>query len=105
MTIGLDGNRELDRAYQMLASASDLAIELGMHHEEFASWNNHGSVFLEESWRRTFWELYVVDGMIAGMHQSTPFRLYSVAASARLPSEEKRYELGVSFFWHIFYDF
>lgn len=96
MAIGLDGHRELKRASELLASASDLAMELGMQHKEFAAWNNQGSKFLEESWRRTFWELYVVNGMIAGMHQCNAFKLYSIFASTRLPCEEKQYELGVS---------
>lgn len=96
VAIGLDAHKELTRASQILDSACNLALELGMQHEEFASRNNQGSAFLEESWRRTFWELYVIDGQSAGTHQSRPFSFHGMSASARLPCEERQYELGVS---------
>lgn len=97
LAIGLDGEREITRSSQHLDSAANLAIELGMQHEVFPSQNNEGCTFLEESWRRTFWEIYVVDRMMSGMHQTPYLRLHNISPTVRLPCEEKQYETGVCF--------
>jgi hypothetical protein len=68
LAIGLDGYTYQEKALRILVDAQDLALEFGMNKREFASMNGNGSAMLEESWRRTWWELYIVDGMIAGVH-------------------------------------
>ncbi len=98
LAIGLDGNTEFDKANEMLKQAQDLALEIGMNNRAFAAMHGEGSAVLEESWRRTWWELYVVDGMIAGVHQQTSFRLNEMAIEVLLPCEEHEYISGVSFF-------
>jgi hypothetical protein len=98
LAIGLDGNTEFDRANEMLKQAQDLALEIGMNHGAFAVMHGEGLAVLEESWRRTWWELYVVDGMIAGVHQRTSFRLNEMPIEVPLPCEEQEYISGVSFF-------
>lgn len=95
VAIGLDGNTELKRALVFLNWAGDIALEIGLHQGEFASLNGQGLPVLEESWRRTWWELFVVDGMIAGVHQQSSFRLYEVASTVLLPCEEQEYIIGV----------
>lgn len=95
LTIGLDGYTYQEKALQILIDAQDLALELGMNTRDFALLNGEGSAFLEESWRRTWWELYVVDGMIAGVHQKSSFRLDEIASYVLLPCEEKEYASGV----------
>jgi hypothetical protein len=97
LVIGLDGNTEFDKANDMLKQAEDLALEIGMNHRAFAVLNGEGLAVLEESWRRTWWELYVIDGMIAGVHQSTSFRLNEIPIEVLLPCEEQEYVSGVSF--------
>ncbi|KAH8816311.1 hypothetical protein F5884DRAFT_818401 [Xylogone sp. PMI_703] len=94
LAIAFDGCLHRDRALQFLLEAQDLALELGMDKREFASANGQGCVFLEESWRRTFWELYAVDGMIAGVHQKSEFRFYNVESDVPLPCEEVEYTSG-----------
>jgi hypothetical protein len=97
LAIGFDGNTELDKANDMLKQAQDLALEIGMNHRAFAVMHGEGLAVLEESWRRTWWELFVVDGMIAGVHQSTSFRLNELSIEVLLPCEEREYVAGVSF--------
>ena len=96
LAIGLDGYTYQEKALQFLVEAQDIALELGMNRREFAVLNGSGLDALEESWRRTWWELFVVDGMIAGVHQKSSFRLNDIAAEVGLPCEEEQYLNGVS---------
>jgi hypothetical protein len=96
LAIGLDGYTLQEKALQFLVQAQDLALELGMNRREFAGLNGSGLTVLEESWRRTWWELFVVDGMIAGVHQKSSFRLNDIPAEVGLPCEEEQYVNGVS---------
>lgn len=63
--IALHARDEQTRARQILGSAIEMARELGMHREGFPVENSHGSRHLAESWRRTVWELYVMDGLLS----------------------------------------
>lgn len=96
LAIAFDGCLHRDKALQLLIEAQDLALKLGMDKKEFASANGCGSTIMEESWRRTWWELYVVDGMIAGVHQKSSFRFYDIPCSVPLPCEDAEYISGVS---------
>lgn len=49
---------------------------------------------LEESWRRTWWELYFLDGLLAGIQQRESFKLWSVECTVPLPCEEAEYMKG-----------
>lgn len=95
LCIGLDGNNDQKQALEFLLQAQDLAMDIGMHERNFATIHGENFAVLEESWRRTWWELYIIDGMIAGVHQQSSFRLNSVPASVLLPCEEQEYNLGV----------
>jgi len=96
LTIGLDGYTSQEKALQILTDAQELALELGMNNREFASMHGDGWPSLEESWRRTWWEMFVVDGMIAGVHQKSFFPMKDVTADVQLPCEEHEYMSGVS---------
>lgn len=82
------------QARQMLSSAIELAVDLGMNRMNFASENSMGSPILEESWRRTWWELYVLDGMVAALHQKTSFKLNGIECDLQLPCEDSEYSTG-----------
>ncbi|EWY80887.1 hypothetical protein FOYG_15183 [Fusarium oxysporum NRRL 32931] len=56
--------------------------------------NGQGIPILEESWRRTWWELYIVDALMSGVHQTNIFILYDVPADVGLPCEEYQYLTG-----------
>ncbi|KAH8890312.1 hypothetical protein GQ53DRAFT_868197 [Thozetella sp. PMI_491] len=76
LVIGLDGSCEQEKARQLLADCERFALEIHMNERQFATLNGCKHRVLEESWRRTWWELYVCDGMIAGVHQVTKFILF-----------------------------
>ncbi|KAK2050684.1 hypothetical protein LZ31DRAFT_547966 [Colletotrichum somersetense] len=94
LVVGLDGNCEQDRARNLLADAERTALEIGLHTREYATQYGRGIPVLEESWRRTWWDLFVVDGMVAGVHRQTNFLLFDVPADASLPCEEHQYLSG-----------
>lgn len=85
--IALHARDEQTRARQILGSAIEMALELGMHREGFAAENSHGSRHLAESWRRTVWELYVVDGLLS-FHMHEQHRLFNEEIEALLPCDE-----------------
>lgn len=93
--IALHGRGEAGEAQTILTQAVDLAIELGMNQREFASAHGMQDAVLEESLRRTWWELYVVDGYMAAIHRQTGFRSSTVNLYALLPCEESTYTDGI----------
>jgi hypothetical protein len=97
--IGLHSQGEQSRAIQVKGIAVKLAIELGMNQAEFSVEGTGGegarARVLEESWRRTWWELYFVDGIMAGVQQTDNFQLWSVECTVPLPCEEVDYASGI----------
>jgi len=103
-TIGLHSEGEYARAAQVKDFAVELALELGMNQKEFSECDGGGGGggggggdpgrILQESWRRTWWELYFVDGLMAGVHQRDNFKLWSVECTVPLPCEELDYAAG-----------
>ncbi len=96
LIIGLDGSCEQERARQVLADCERIAVDIGLNQRVYASANGRGNPIIEESWRRTWWDLFVVDGMVAGVHRMTNFLLYDVPTDVALPCEEEQYQKGVS---------
>ncbi|KAM5345352.1 hypothetical protein ACJ41O_011214 [Fusarium nematophilum] len=94
LLIGLDGQGHQDKAREILSDAERIAIHIGLNTRPFATLHGRGMPVLEESWRRTWWDLYVVDGMIAGVHRSTNFLLFDIPSDAALPCEERQYLSG-----------
>ena len=89
-------NSNPEGGLRIMATAINMALELGMNRRDFAINNGEGDVVLEESWRRTWWELFVVDGMFAAVTQKTNFWLNSIHSDVPLPCEEVEYQSGVS---------
>ncbi|KAJ4304122.1 hypothetical protein N0V88_001732 [Collariella sp. IMI 366227] len=92
--VGLDGQCDQGRARELLADCERFALEIDLNKREFAALHGHGNHVLEESWRRTWWDLYVCDGMIAGVHRVTKFLLFDIPNDVGLPCEEQQYLSG-----------
>ncbi|KAB2580894.1 Arabinanolytic transcriptional activator araR [Lasiodiplodia theobromae] len=92
--IGLKANDRSIMADEMLSKAIEIALAIGMNDRDFAIRNGCGNRVLEESWRRTWWELYIADGFFAGVSQRTNFRLRDVQTDVPLPCEEDEYGSG-----------
>ncbi|OAA62040.1 c6 zinc finger domain containing protein [Niveomyces insectorum RCEF 264] len=94
LIVGLDGSCNQERARELLGDCERIAVEIGLNQRGFAAANGRGNPILEESWRRTWWDLFVVDGMVAGVHRMTNFLLFDVHADVALPCEEQQYLAG-----------
>lgn len=92
--IALHARYEPMEAMPVLTMAANLAIDLGMHQSDFAATHGRGNPVLQESLRRTWWELYVTDGYLAALHRHTNFRCNTVATSTLLPCEDEAYSQG-----------
>lgn len=82
---------EAMRAQEFLTLATDIALDIGLHRREFAVLHGKGVQTIEESWRRTWWELYTIDIMFAALDQKTNSRLWSVDSNVLLPCDELVY--------------
>ena len=82
-------------ARSLLDKASSIALEIGMQFKYFAVTHGNGDAFLEESWRRTWWGLYAVDGIFQVIQRSAYFALWHIQADVDLPCEESEYDSEV----------
>lgn len=96
MVIAMDGVCDRAASAELLGRLEALALEVGLHRRDFAAAAGAHDAVSAESWRRTWWELYVVDAMVAGVHRTTSFPLHGVESDVGLPCEEDAYLRGVS---------
>lgn len=87
------GDRQQARQY--LDDTVSLAVQLGMSKSEFATAYGEGDAVLEESWRRTWWQIYLVDASYFHIQRDSSFPSRDIPATTDLPCEESEYELGV----------
>ncbi len=79
------------QAQAFLQTAIDIALAIGLHRHGFDTGNGKGSQAIAESWRRTWWELYILDIMFAGLNQTSNMWLKGVESDVLLPCEEATY--------------
>ncbi len=77
-------------------AARRTALDLAMFHRQFAVENGEGDKVLEESWRRTWWQIYITDATFAAIRREAAFPTREVEVLVELPCEEEDYEAGVS---------
>ncbi|KAK1239846.1 hypothetical protein MKX08_007288 [Trichoderma sp. CBMAI-0020] len=94
LALTLEWAGENERAATILERARNIALEIGMQHRDFASRHGRGEKTLEESWRRTWWELFVADAMFAGIRHLPTFTLWGIDTDVDIPCEEELYVAG-----------
>ncbi len=94
--IGLHAHNEVPRAAQVFTIAQNLTLDLGLHRMEFAMMHGKNDPQLEESWRRTWWSMFTVNGMMTAVNPGVQFRLKDIATDVPLPCENVQYFSGVS---------
>ena len=92
LALCLNACNDIDTATQALSMAIDLALELQMNTAKFAMAYSPSSPIEQESWRRTWWELYCVNGFLAAMRRGKDFYLFNVPTDVGLPCEERHYQ-------------
>lgn len=95
-SICLYWSKEPTRSRDHMDLAVQQAFDLGMNWRNFAKDNSKGDLVLEESWRRTWWQVYIVDSGYAAIKREGSFKAKSVSSTTDLPCEETAYETGVS---------
>ncbi|KAJ8066195.1 hypothetical protein OCU04_005281 [Sclerotinia nivalis] len=92
LAIAIHAEDERGKARAILDRNICMALEIGMNHRTFAGLER--DLVLAESWRRTYWELYVLDGVFSGIACASSFILSAVEAHVDLPCEDHEYESG-----------
>ncbi|KAI1174357.1 hypothetical protein F4777DRAFT_554209 [Nemania sp. FL0916] len=85
---------EKDKAREEIDAAIRIALNLGLHRREFVAEHEGTSAVVQESFRRTWWQLYCIDAYYAAIKRSPAFPLCEVDADTDLPCEEDEYESG-----------
>jgi Fungal specific transcription factor domain len=94
--IGLHMNNKEEDSTRVLCDAIGLAFEIGLHLPSYSALLGVVGTTLEESYRRTFWELYVVDGLFAGVNAAHSLQLNRHdVTDYLLPMEDTDYYSGV----------
>lgn len=85
-----------EEALTEMDSAVQLALDLGMHRQDFAVARSGGDPILAESWRRTWWWVDIIDAYYVGTLGNRDFAVVNIDATVDLPCSESSYERGVS---------
>ncbi|THC97913.1 hypothetical protein EYZ11_002611 [Aspergillus tanneri] len=96
LAIVLHSRNERSEAGECLAMAVNLAFDLGLHTESYATRMGEGDAVREESLRRTWWELFIIEGMLTALGVQQTFRTSLVPPEVPLPCEERIYQDGLA---------
>jgi hypothetical protein len=96
-SIALYWSAEKAKAREEIDAGIKIALNLGMNRCQFVTDHGRGNAVLQESFRRTWWQLYCTDAYYAAIKRCPTFPLCEVDADTELPCEEDEYESGVSF--------
>lgn len=94
LSIALYWGADPAEARTLLNSAVGLAVDLGMNKAEFATTACAAGddPVLGESWRRTWWQLLILDACIAATDRVLVFWVSTIENTVGLPCEEDEYE-------------
>ncbi|KAL3455074.1 hypothetical protein BJX64DRAFT_273032 [Aspergillus heterothallicus] len=96
LSIVLHSRNERAKAGECLVTAVELVFELGMHTRDFPVMMGEGDPIREECLRRTWWELFIIEGMLTALGVQPEFRLSRVPLEVPLPCEERIYQEGMA---------
>ncbi|KAF2666834.1 hypothetical protein BT63DRAFT_457791 [Microthyrium microscopicum] len=94
LAIGLHMADHEPESANVMYAAIDVALNIGMNRRHFGTTNGGVGTLLEECLRRTWWEVYVCDGMFAGVNPVYNLRLKEVSTDVPLPIEDNEYFQG-----------
>lgn len=91
-SIGLHMADKGEESSEMMYLAIDVARNLGMDQRNYATAHGGVNTILEECLRRTWWEIWILDGMMTGVNMTYKMQLAGVNnLDMPLPSEESDY--------------
>jgi hypothetical protein len=85
------------RSRELLDLAATKALNIGMNLKQYAAENSGGDAVLAESWRRTWWQIYITDLHITASDHETNLCIsqQNAVITVDLPCEEYEYSSGV----------
>ncbi|GLB12206.1 hypothetical protein AtubIFM57258_009486 [Aspergillus tubingensis] len=92
LAIVLHSRNERQKAGECVTTAVNLAFELGLNKRDAAPQLSYGDPVREESLRRTWWELFIIEGMLTALGVQPAFRCNSGPLEVPLPCEERIYQ-------------
>jgi hypothetical protein len=92
--ITLHSLQQPKEAVSCITRAANIALQLGMNEPSFARTNAANSAVVEESLRRTWWELYTVDVYISAIHRHPTFATAGTTPLPLLPCAQSMFEEG-----------
>ncbi|KAL3481731.1 fungal-specific transcription factor domain-containing protein [Aspergillus californicus] len=90
-SIVLHARNNIQHSTAVLVQAVALALEIGMHRKSFQAGYGKQSPLEEESLRRTWWELYVTDGVMAALQRRPSSRCHDSQPDVPLPCDDVLY--------------
>ncbi|KAJ5227587.1 uncharacterized protein N7469_007593 [Penicillium citrinum] len=96
LAIVLHSRNERTEAGQCLANAVDLAFDLGLNQATYAEVASNGDPIRAECLRRTWWELFVIEGLLTALGVQSVYRTNLVSPEVPLPCEERIYQDGLN---------
>jgi hypothetical protein len=80
-----EGSMALDKAIE-------ISLRIGLNRNTFAAQNAPNDPTMQESWRRTWWTLLLIEGLVVTIGgQTHPFRMYSTYNDVALPGHDEDY--------------
>lgn len=74
-----------------MQQAVELALRIGMNKHTFSLSQGQNNPILQDSFRRTWWTLYIVNGLVTAIGSGQPFMLHSLPCDVHLPGEDADY--------------
>ncbi|KAJ5239028.1 hypothetical protein N7468_003647 [Penicillium chermesinum] len=96
LSIVLHSRNERSEAAECLSTAVDTAFELGLNQASFADIASNGDPIRAECLRRTWWEIFVIEGMLTALGVQKVYRTNQIPLEVALPCEERIYQEGLT---------
>ncbi|KAJ5218228.1 uncharacterized protein N7498_000327 [Penicillium cinerascens] len=96
LSIALHSRTEHVESEICLAAAVDLALELGLHRATYAETASPNDSIRAECLRRTWWEVFVIEGLLVFFGKQRICRTALVPLEVPLPCEESTYQEGLT---------
>lgn len=96
LSIVLHSRNQVTESRAHLTDAIDTALSLGLHRRNYAHEMSFGNAVREESLRRTWWELFVVDALLASLQHQGNLLLDIDKPEVYLPCPEDAYNAELS---------
>lgn len=84
-------------ARQRFETCVTIALALGMNEKNFAQAYSEGDPVLAESWRRTYYILYLIDQHFAVVTNTPFYTLLTIPNNVDLPCDDEYYTCGVCY--------